>query len=148
MSEFGKFIWKFKKVQGKLSTGLRESPKRIKVAILDDGFTLIDNMKYFKGLGGIKLIGASFEGPNTGHEGGFPMTTYYSETGHGTKMTKLVQQICPDIDLYIAKMAQVGSEKGPHTSAAIKVLDQHLLAVTKSQRTINIGRRQFIGRAR
>ena len=111
-----------------------EKNRTIKVAVLDDGFTLIDNLELFKEN---TVYGAIFDGEmdeNTttmslqSSDGAvsrgarFPQAEFYSRRGHGDLMTKLIRKICPKAEFYIAKLEEVGgSAKGPKTRAAIQV---------------------------
>jgi len=108
--------------------------RTIKVAVLDDGFTLIDNLDSFKQN---KVYGAIFDGEmdegtatmslqgSDGAAGGdakFPQAEFYSRRGHGNLMTQLIRKIFPKAEFYIAKLEDVGgSAKGPKTRAAIQV---------------------------
>lgn len=104
-------------------------PRRIKVAVLDDGFDLVDHIDEFAEN---NIVGKAFNGSNnqTAEEwsGRFPNVEYFSEGGHGTLMAQLIRKICPKVDFYMAKLQntakspdQDGKAYGPTTESAVAV---------------------------
>ena len=66
MEKFGHFVGKYRKA----SIPIRFSPKPIKVAVLDDGCTVLNAINKFKHN---KIVSAAFEPPYTGHTPTRPM---------------------------------------------------------------------------
>jgi hypothetical protein len=86
--------------------------RNVKVAVIDDG---IDKLQ-----GEFKDCiseGVSF----------YNYPYFFSSTGHGTLMAKLVRQVCPKAHLYIARLDQGTFTRQPTAESAIKV--RHILAV-------------------
>lgn len=111
--------------------------RRIKVAVLDDGFDIVEHMDEFSEN---RIIGKAFtSGRSVSNEewsGRFPNVEYFSEGGHGTLMVRLIRKICPKADFYIAKLENIaknpdegGKAFGPTSESAISVC----IVVPKSQ---------------
>ena len=132
MESFAEYVENLRERKPRLKSKSKpEINRTIKVAVLDDGFTLIDNLDSFKEN---KVYGAIFDGEMDegitttslqGSDGGdakFPQAEFYSRRGHGNLMTQLIRKICPKAEFYIAKLEEIGgSAKGPRTRAAIQV---------------------------
>ena len=123
MRKFAQFIYNTPNPEG-------DEPRRIKVAVLDDGFDLIQNIHEFKDN---KIVGKAFSGLNTSADGDdrFSTVEYFSELGHGTLMAKNIRQICPKVELYLAKLNNIalahpqsggsGKAYGPTEESAVAV---------------------------
>lgn len=99
---------------------VKPRPAAIRVAILDDGYDGMD-----KKLNKTVVGGRSFF-VRSSIEGSFKLTNpyYCSTTGHGTVMARLVLSVCPDTELYIARLNQGQSQNGtlqPTAESAAKV---------------------------
>lgn len=100
--------------------------RRIKVAVLDDGFDLIENIDLFAEN---HIIGKAFntvEAQTTKDwSNRFPGVEYFSEGGHGTLMAQNIRRICPQVDFYIAKLQNIanrpGEEACPTAESAVAV---------------------------
>ena len=103
----------------------------IKVAVLDDGFDMISNEYTEPG----SIIFKTMDSWNNSHHSGYslnrkraskfldrhPMVSYNSESGHGTKMVKLIQKLCPKAKLYVARLSNVN--KGPTCASAAEAIE-------------------------
>jgi len=79
--------------------------KDVKVAVIDDGIDPQDNY----------LSSRIAEGWPPDHWNGFetfPPAFYFSSGGHGTKMARLITEVCPEVKLYVAKLEQRASRDG------------------------------------
>ncbi|ETS73385.1 hypothetical protein PFICI_14990 [Pestalotiopsis fici W106-1] len=83
------------------------SEETIKVAIIDDGLD-IEKDDIWRNV----ALGETFY-DNKGHWPGF----YQSAYGHGTLMANEIRQICPRVELYIAKLNEVWSDGKPQITA-------------------------------
>jgi len=89
-------------------------PRRIKVAVLDDGFDFVDLIDEFEEN---TIIGKAFTSGTglvgEGWSGGFPNVEYFSDDGHGTLMAQLIRKICPKVEFYMGKMEnELNSDDG------------------------------------
>ena len=90
------------------------TPRRdVKVAVIDDG---IDKLQ--GGFGDSISDGVSFYTP----PGTFDTKPYYfSSSGHGTLMAKLIRRICPKAQLFIARLEEGQTTGQPTAESATKV---------------------------
>ncbi|KAH8199094.1 hypothetical protein TruAng_006730 [Truncatella angustata] len=91
----------------KLSETEREEKGRKQVAIIDDGLDIDRD-----DIGRNVALGETFY-DNKGHWPGF----YQSAYGHGTLMANQIRQICPKVQLYVAKLNEVWSDGKPQITA-------------------------------
>ncbi|KAI9771958.1 MAG: hypothetical protein M1839_002591 [Geoglossum umbratile] len=91
-------------------------PRRdVKVAVIDDG---IDKLQ--GGFGDSISDGVSFYTP----PGTFDTKPYYfSSSGHGTLMAKLIRRICPKAQLYIARLEEGQTTGQPTAESAAKAIN-------------------------
>jgi hypothetical protein len=80
------------------------TPNEVRVAVLDDGI----DWSFAKST---KSFGRSFYPDRRPDFEGYKVW-YSSSTDHGTLMAALVQKICPDVTLFIARLDQTESEQG------------------------------------
>ena len=99
----------------------KDIAKPIKVAVLDDGYDMIENdPEDTESDSGIIFKATDSCCPGARHT----MAPYSSETGHGTLMVQCIKKLCPKAKLYVAKLSNVyGQESfGPDASSAAKAI--------------------------
>jgi hypothetical protein len=102
---------------------------RIKVALIDDGVTLED-------LGSTKSIQDGWFPDKPSPEHRSMNTWYISEKGHGTEMAKLIQQVCPFVSFYVAKL---DTQKLVYKSVAASAVEVGGRTVLEVQRRLTSG---------
>jgi len=111
----------------------RDIENPIKVAVLDDGYDMIENgSEGMESDSGIFFKATDSCPTYIGHEtSAIPrfcarhtMAPYSSETGHGTLMVQCIQKLCPKARLYVAKLSNVygNGGAGPDPSSAAKAI--------------------------
>ncbi|KAI0531583.1 hypothetical protein GGR58DRAFT_229212 [Xylaria digitata] len=108
-----------------------EIPQEVRVAILDDGI----DWSFAKQIG---CTGMSFYPDKSSHFEGHNVW-YSSSTDHGTLMAALIEKMCPDVKLYIARLDQTESEQSefqPTPESAAKAIqwaiqkDVHIISMS------------------
>ncbi|KAI0400668.1 hypothetical protein F4802DRAFT_619718 [Xylaria palmicola] len=125
MQRFAGFVNNIQKlpISGEDRNQPPETPSEVRVAVLDDGIDWsFANANKCYGMSFYPDKRSDFEGHNV---------WYSSSTDHGTLMAALIQKICPDVTLYIARLDQTESEQGefqptPESAAKARI---YLLAI-------------------
>jgi len=110
----------------------KDIEKPIKIAVLDDGYDMIENDSEDVGSDCGIIFKATDSCPTICPEPiGIPgfcarhtMAPYSSETGHGTLMVQCIKKLCPKARLYVAKLSNVygNGGVGPDPSSAAKAI--------------------------
>lgn len=88
--------------------------KPVKVALIDDG---VDGAAFSENI----KCGESFCGRNGPHN---ELYNYWMPTGcHGTQMASLICEVCPEVELYVARIQdiEVGRNRQLDAESAVKV---------------------------
>lgn len=85
----------------------------VKVALIDDGVDLLQ-----PALENSVKKGSSFTSQHHSLE---TKPYYFSSTGHGTLMAKMIRRICPAADLYVARIEVQSATGEPIITSAAKV---------------------------
>lgn len=105
MKSFGDFV---------LNYEVDDPQPAIKVALIDDGVDL-----------SFDYLDQSIKGGHTcsvrDRELGFWNPFYHSANGHGTVMATLIRQMCPKVQLYVAKLNEIATQDKNQITASSAV---------------------------